>query len=148
MSLVQFYHQAFDATTQFFASGLALIHLRPKQYATLFPPLVTMEKIYSLIDEGKFPVLEQLAPAFTYCIILSIIRYLLQNFLMVPLAEWSMQIKSVPFVPIKEVDKSLPFKGAKTADVENVCKKTGRQTADVKKYLTLRKKYHVNKKKI
>lgn len=24
-----------------------------------------------------------------------------------------MQIKSVPFVPIKEVDKSLPFKGAK-----------------------------------
>jgi hypothetical protein len=83
MSLVQFYHQAFDATTQFFASGLALIHLRPKQYATLFPPLVTMEKIYSLIDEGKFPVLEQLAPAFTYCIILSIIRYLLQNFLMV-----------------------------------------------------------------
>lgn len=83
MSLVQFYHQAFDASTQFFASVLALIQLRPKHYSTLFPPLVTLEKIYSLIDEGKFPVLEQLAPAFTYCIILSVIRYMLQNFLMV-----------------------------------------------------------------
>lgn len=83
MSLAQFYVQAFDAVTQFFASVLALIQLRPKHYSTLFPPLVTLEKIYSLIDEGKFPVLEQLAPAFTYCIILSVIRFVLQNFLMV-----------------------------------------------------------------
>lgn len=83
MSLAAFYVQAFDASTNFFASLLALIQLRPKHYSTLFPPLITLDKIYSLIDEGKFPVLEQLAPAFTYCIILSIIRFLLQSYLMV-----------------------------------------------------------------
>jgi ceramide synthetase len=105
-----------------------------------------------LIDEGKFPVLEQLAPAFTYCIILSAIRYLLQNFFMVPLAEWSMQIKSIPFVPVRDIDRVFPFKGAKvvysTSDVDDFCKESGRQVADVKKYLTTRKRHHVNKKKI
>lgn len=72
----------FQSTTQFFAFLLDQIHLEPKHYATLFPPLVSLDQIYELLHQGRFPVLSQLAPALTYAIILSLIRFILQTFLM------------------------------------------------------------------
>ena len=73
--------QLMDSSNAFFAAGLKMIGLLPKHYATMFPPTVTLDYINQLVEEGVIFTLPDLAPAFTYAIILSVIRFLLQNYL-------------------------------------------------------------------
>jgi hypothetical protein len=79
---IQIYNTWFDSATNLFANLLASINLRPDHYATLFPHVVTLDHINELAQSGKFPLLPDLAPAFTYAIIMSVIRLCLQSFLM------------------------------------------------------------------
>jgi ceramide synthetase len=71
---------------------------------------------------------------------------------MVPLAEWSMKIKSIPFVPVKDIERVFPFQRAKvvysTFNVEVFCREYGRQVTEVKRYLSIRKRHIIIKKKI
>lgn len=62
----------------FFAEVLRKVQFHPSYYAFLFPPVVTRETVYQLIDDKVFPILPDLAPAFTYAIILSLLRFVLQ----------------------------------------------------------------------
>lgn len=64
-----------------FAVLLGSVGLRPKHYAFFYPPDTTVEQIETLFDQGIFPSLVDLAPALTYCIMLSLARYVLQHYL-------------------------------------------------------------------
>lgn len=62
-------------------AGLASLHLTPASYGFLFPPEINHEQIQNMVDQGVFPTVEGLAPAFTYAIILSLIRFFLHHIL-------------------------------------------------------------------
>jgi hypothetical protein len=47
----------------------------------MYPNSHTPEYLDSLIAAGKFPSITGLAPAFTYFLILNVVRYVLQNYL-------------------------------------------------------------------
>lgn len=65
----------------FFAWILNSFQIRPSHYSFMFPPQLSPEEIDNLHDQGVFPKLGGLAPAVTYAILLSFIRFFLQNYL-------------------------------------------------------------------
>ena len=79
--VISFFYQMIGVSDSFFASLLRMLELKPVHYPHLFPPALSIEYVGQLAEEGVIPTIPDLAPAFTYAIILSIIRYLLQNYL-------------------------------------------------------------------
>jgi hypothetical protein len=75
------YAQTIEHSHVFFAKLLESLQLRPTHYPYILPPTVTMDEILSLFDTGRFPRLADLAPAITFAILLSLIRFFLQNYL-------------------------------------------------------------------
>jgi hypothetical protein len=72
----------FQQSNLLFSAMLASLRLRPMHYAFIFPhTTITIQEIEALFDQGLFPNLADLAPAFTYCIIFSVARFFLQNYL-------------------------------------------------------------------
>ena len=69
----------FDAVTDVFRGLLEKIPLHPSHYHGLFPKL-NLEELSTLYEQGTIPGLSELAPSLTYCLILSIARYILQHF--------------------------------------------------------------------
>ena len=68
----------------FFSSLLSKIPLYPTQYSFLFPTKrIDLKIILDLYDTGIFPRLADLAPAFTYAVLLSIARFVLQRVLII-----------------------------------------------------------------
>jgi hypothetical protein len=64
----------------FFEKLLDLIPLHPNYYSFLFPQVVSIQEIVGLFEQGFLPNLSKLAPAFTYALLLSIARFILQNY--------------------------------------------------------------------
>jgi hypothetical protein len=79
---MEIFNSLLTLSNSLFASILSRIPLDPKYYRPLFPNTVTLNDVYSLKSQGVFPSLSDLAPAFTYCVILSIVRFVLQGYLM------------------------------------------------------------------
>jgi hypothetical protein len=70
----------FQLTTTAFRGALDLIPLSPKHYFFLFPDKLSYNEIIQLWRAGIFPRLSGLAPAFTFAVLLSFVRYVLQNY--------------------------------------------------------------------
>lgn len=79
--LLSLYHQGFHLLTSLFSDLLNSFPFRPRHVSFLLPPTVTLETIETMFDQGNFPKLGDLAPALTYAVILSLVRFLLQSFL-------------------------------------------------------------------
>eukprot|EP01036_Dinobryon_divergens_P028877 gene28877-37889_t len=103
-----------------------------------------------MIEDKVFPTLAGLAPAFSYAIVLSILRYVFHYILFKPLALRSMKIKEVHFHNIKDIDKSLPVQklGHSRESVLSYCNASGRMEDDVNSYLWSRKRHLLIRKKI
>ncbi len=69
----------FDAITDIFRNLIDKIPLHPRDYHGLFP-LLSAEDLDRLYAEGVIHKLSELAPALTYCLFLSLARYILQNY--------------------------------------------------------------------
>lgn len=76
-----------ELSNSFFARILSLIPYNPSYFYNFLPPLYSKELIEQYFEDKIFFSLPDLAPAFTYCILFSIIRYLIQNFLIQPFVE-------------------------------------------------------------
>lgn len=81
MSAVSALVASFNAANVFFETLIKTVGIRPVHFRSMFPNIVTPDYIEQLISDGKFPSLEGLAPAITFFIILSAIRFVLQNYL-------------------------------------------------------------------
>jgi hypothetical protein len=82
MASVEIYAKSIlDGITQVFFKILSAIQVDPAVYYFLFPDSLSLENVKSLIDEGVFPTIASLAPAFTYALLLSIARFFLQRYL-------------------------------------------------------------------
>lgn len=79
--MLVFFENFLNTSNAFFTSVVKSIGLRPVHFRSMFPNTVTPEYIEQLIDAGQFPSLEGLAPAITYFILLSVIRFVLQNYI-------------------------------------------------------------------
>jgi hypothetical protein len=55
--------------------------INPNHYFFLFPPAVDRSKINSMAESGIFPTISGLAPAITFFLFLSLIRLILQSFI-------------------------------------------------------------------
>ena len=84
---------------------LESLNITPLSYASLFSTNIDVNDIQKLADEGVFPVLTGLAPAFTYAIVLSLARYVLQIILFKPLAMKLMRVRDVPVTINARIDQ-------------------------------------------
>jgi len=116
----------------------------------MFPPSVDSSQIQNMIDDKVFPTLSGLAPAFSYAIMLSLLRYILHFLLFKPLALRSMKIKEIKFVSNPNIDRSLPSKAtAYSRDaILEYCKLSGMEDTDVNDYLWNRKRHISTQKKV
>ena len=71
--------EVFEICNNFFGKLLDAIPLHPRFYYGLIPRL-SYEEIVKGYEEGLFPRLSGLAPSLTYCLILSVARYILQHY--------------------------------------------------------------------
>jgi len=71
----------FDGITAFFVKLLSAFPVDPSYYYILFPTQVSLEDVRNLIKIGVFPTTVSLAPALSYAVILSVIRFILQRYL-------------------------------------------------------------------
>lgn len=73
----------FDAVTSLIRQGLRYLVIPPIYYHGLLPDnhLISLEMLEGFISSGHFKTLPDLAPAFTYMIILSLVRYVLHLFI-------------------------------------------------------------------
>lgn len=67
----------FEQLTGLIASGLRVLDIGPEAYAYMFPPEIDFPQIQRMVQDGVFPTVEGLAPAFACCILLSLARFLL-----------------------------------------------------------------------
>jgi len=74
--------RAFDATTAVIRGGLTWLDVRPESYRFLFPAGKDAETIRKLVADGYFPTIPHLAPAFTYALVLSLVRFFMQLFIL------------------------------------------------------------------
>ena len=58
---------------------LEYLNIQPESYRFLFPAGKDSETIRQLVTDGVFPVISSLAPAFTYAIVLGIIRFIMNH---------------------------------------------------------------------
>ena len=65
-------------------AGIKSFNIRPDSYQFIFPTSVHVDrnKINDMVNDGVFPTLEGLAPAFTVFIILSVGRMIFQHILL------------------------------------------------------------------
>lgn len=66
---------------QFMIDAVAKLNITPSWYIGLFPPVLNPQQIHEYFNAGVFPALQGLAPAFTFCIIFSVMRYFLHVFI-------------------------------------------------------------------
>ena len=57
-------------------------------YNQLFPPSVDYSQVQNMIEDKVFPTLAGLAPAFSYAIVLSILRYVFHYILFKVESDW------------------------------------------------------------
>jgi len=134
----------------FFADMLGKLNVTAEAYQTFFPPETKLDDIQAMVDQNTFPTLEGLAPAFTWCIILTIARYFLHYLAFKPLAETTMKIREVPLIAIPDIDKAFPKAKdyVEPTSVKAYCQTSGRKALDVKKYLWTRRRNSVTKARI
>ena len=65
--------------TKVVKSLLEYLNIQPESYRFLFPAGKDSETIRQLVTDGVFPVISSLAPAFTYAIALSVIRFVMSH---------------------------------------------------------------------
>lgn len=72
----------FDAMTDIIRKGLQHLVIPPSYYHGLLPDnhIITLAALEDFIAKGQFKTLPDLAPALSYTIILSLIRYVLHHF--------------------------------------------------------------------
>lgn len=68
-----------EQVTRVVRTLLEYLNIQPESYRFLFPAGKDSETIRQLVTDGVFPVISSLAPAFTYAIVLGIIRFLLNH---------------------------------------------------------------------
>ena len=69
---------SFEAVTTVFRGVLSSLNIQPESYRFLFPAGKDAATIRKLVAQGIFPTIPHLAPAITWCIFLSVIRYMVQ----------------------------------------------------------------------
>ena len=81
---------AFDATTAVIRDGLTWLDVRPESYRFLFPAGKDAETIRKLVADGYFPTIPHLAPAITYALVLSLVRFFMQLFILKVQRDWGL----------------------------------------------------------
>ena len=89
--------RAFDATTAVIRGGLTWLDVRPESYRFLFPAGKDAETIRKLVADGYFPTIPHLAPAFTYALVLSLVRFFMQLFILKVCTRSGMMALGYPF---------------------------------------------------
>ncbi len=69
-----------EASNSFFEKLIGGLGIHPRHFEGLYPLSVTPDYLNDLIQKGQFPTITGLAPAVTYFLILSFVRFLLQNY--------------------------------------------------------------------
>eukprot|EP01038_Epipyxis_sp_PR26KG_P005920 gene5920-8165_t len=147
---MEFLISLFNYSTSIFEHGLESLNITPSSYEWLFPLRFSPEELQSFADNKVFLPISGLAPAFTYALILSFVRFFLHHFGLKPLALWAMKIQEVPFVSNGSIDKALPItvKNLDANKIKKYCADTGRKELDVNSYLLQRKKHSIINRKI
>jgi hypothetical protein len=120
-------------------TGVAKLNITPAYYSFMFPPMLQPHQIQEHFRTGVLPSVNGLlAPALTFCVIFSVMRYFLHVFViqvmfselstvrccltvlrsLQPIAESTMQIKEEPLDPIAEIDAEFRHAG-KFVDVRS-----------------------------
>jgi hypothetical protein len=64
--------------TECVRSLITLLNIQPESYIWLFPAGKDAETIKQLVSDGVFPTISGLAPAITYALVLSAIRFTIE----------------------------------------------------------------------
>lgn len=65
--------------TEIVRALLASLNIQPESYIFLFPAGKDVETIRQLVTDGVFPTIPYLAPAITYAVIFSLVRFTMQH---------------------------------------------------------------------
>lgn len=79
MSTMESIIKFLEPVSDLFVPVLNKLISHPSQYMFLFPNDMDMDRVNKMIAEGIFPVASGLAPALTFAIVLSVLRFLLHH---------------------------------------------------------------------
>ena len=138
-------HKAFEYVTEEIKFSLAAMNIQPETYKFMFPAGKDAETIRKLVADGFFPTIPHLAPAFTYALLLCIIRLILQVVVLKPLALRAMKLSFAP-IPAEAavIEKSFPSSSSKKKynddEIHQICKSSQLKFEAVQRYLWSRKR--------